>query len=124
MAQPFLMDLISRLGLETNHFAPYTAANDSESLFDLTSDESGSKRHGKKLTTLELLTLGILRLLIASGGDMNNPNDPRHREWWATLVKFFVRCYHIPISGWIKQNIYLRMTNSLKTRWRGCHAES
>lgn len=39
MAQPLLMDLIAELGLETNHFAPYTA-NDSESLFDLTSDES------------------------------------------------------------------------------------
>lgn len=85
MAQPLLMDLIAELGLETNHFAPYTAANDSESLFDLTSDESGGKRHGRKLTTLELLTLGILRLLNASGGDMNDPNDPRHREWWATL---------------------------------------
>lgn len=38
MTQPLLMDLIAELGLETNHFAPYTA-NDSESLFDLTSDE-------------------------------------------------------------------------------------
>ncbi len=85
MAQPLLMDLIAELGLETNHFAPYTAANDSESLFDLASDESGGKRHGRKSTTLELLTLGILRLLNASGGDMDDPNDPRHWEWWATL---------------------------------------
>jgi monoamine oxidase len=85
MAQPLLMDLIAELGLETNHFAPYTAANDSESLFDLASDESGGKRHGRKLTTLELLTLGILRLLNASGGDMNDPKDPRHWEWWASL---------------------------------------
>ena len=41
MAQPFLMDLIAELGMETKHFAPYTAANDSDSLFDLTFDESG-----------------------------------------------------------------------------------
>ncbi|HWR24886.1 MAG TPA: FAD-dependent oxidoreductase [Methanosarcina sp.] len=87
MAQPLLMDLIDELGLKTKHFAPYTAANDSESLFDLTSDESGGRVHGSKLTTLELLKLGILRLLNASGGDMNNPNDPKHLEWWATLDK-------------------------------------
>lgn len=85
MAQPLLMDLIAELGLETNHFAPYTAANDPDSLFDLAFDESGCKRQGCKLTTLELLTLGILRLLNASGGDMDDPKDPRHWEWWATL---------------------------------------
>jgi hypothetical protein len=85
MAQPLLMNLIAELGLETNHFAPYTAANDPDSLFDLTFDESGGKRQGRKLTTLELLTLGILRLLNTSGGDIDNPKDPRHWEWWATL---------------------------------------
>lgn len=85
MAQPLLMELIAELGLETNHFAPYTAANDPDSLFDLAFDESGGKRQGRKLTTLELLTLGILRLLNASGGDMDNPKDPRHWEWWANL---------------------------------------
>jgi len=85
MAQPLLMDLIAELGLETKYFSPYTAANDSNSLFDLTFDESGGKLHGSKLTTLELLKLGILRLLNASGGDMDNPYDPRHREWWASL---------------------------------------
>lgn len=85
MAQPLLMDLITELGLETKHFAPYTAANDSNSLFDLTFDESGGKSHGSKLTTLELLKLGILRLLNASGGNMDDPNDLRHRAWWANL---------------------------------------
>jgi hypothetical protein len=85
MAQPLLMDLIAELGLETKYFVPYTAANDSDSLFDLTFDESGGKRHGNKLTTLELLKLGILRLLDASGGNMDDPDDPRHREWWSTL---------------------------------------
>jgi hypothetical protein len=85
MAQPLLMDLIDELDMETKHFAPYTAANDSDALFDLTYDESGGKRHGSKLTTLELLKLGILRLLNASGGDMDNPDDPRHQEWWANL---------------------------------------
>ncbi|WP_229395579.1 FAD-dependent oxidoreductase [Methanosarcina sp. DH1] len=85
LAQPLLMDLISELGLETKPFVPYTAANDPDSLFEITFDESGGKRSGSKLTTIELLKLGILRLLNASGGDMNNPNDPRHRAWWATL---------------------------------------
>ena len=82
LAQPLLMDLIAELGLETNHFVPYTAANDPDSLFDLTFDESGGKCRGSKLTTLELLKLGILRLLNASGGDMDNPDDPERREWW------------------------------------------
>jgi monoamine oxidase len=85
MAQPLLMDLISELGLKTKPFVPYTAANDPDSLFDLAFDESGGKLHGNKLTTLELLKLGILRLLNASGGDMDDPSDPRHMEWWATL---------------------------------------
>ena len=85
IAQPLLMDLIVELGLETKPFAPYTAANDPASLFDLASDESGGKRNGEKLTALELLTLGILRLLKASGGDMDDPKDPRHWEWWAGL---------------------------------------
>jgi len=85
MAQPLLMDLIAELGLETYHFVPYTAANDPDSLFDLTYDESGGERHGRKLTALELLALGILRILNASGGDMNDPSDPGHWEWWAAL---------------------------------------
>lgn len=85
IAQPLLMDLIAELGLETRHFVPYTAANDSDSLFDLTFDESGGEYQGNKLTTLELLKLGILRLLNESDGDMDDPNDPRHQEWWASL---------------------------------------
>jgi hypothetical protein len=90
MAQPLLMDLIAELGMETKSFVPYMAANDPDSLFDLTYDESKGKRHGRKLTTLELLKLGILRLLNASGGNMEDPNDPQHREWWSTLdEKYF-----------------------------------
>jgi hypothetical protein len=85
IAQPLLMDLIAELGQETKSFVPYMAANDPDSLFDLTYDESKGKRHGSKLTTLELLKLGILRLLNASGGNMEDPDDPLHREWWATL---------------------------------------
>ncbi len=85
LAQPLLMDLITELGLKTKPFVPYTAADDPDSLFDLTFDESGGKLYGTKLTTLELLKLGVLRLLNASGGDLNDPNDPRHLAWWATL---------------------------------------
>ena len=91
MAQPLLMDLIAELGLETNYFVPYTAANDPDSLFDLTFDESGGKRHGRKLTTLELLKLGILRLLNVSDGDMDDPDDPKHRECWATFDEEYYR---------------------------------
>lgn len=91
MAQPLLMGLIAELGLKTKYFAPYTAANDASSLFDLTFDESEGKHHGNKLTTLELLKLGILRLLNDSPGDMNNPNDLRHRDWWATLEEEYYR---------------------------------
>lgn len=87
LAQPLLMDLIAELGLKTKHFVPYTAAGDPDSLFDLAFDESGGKRHGNKLTTLELLKLGILRLLNAGNGDMDDSNDPRHRAWWATLMR-------------------------------------
>ena len=85
MAQPLIMNLITELGLETKHFSPYAAANDTDSLFDLTFDESGGELHGSTLTTLDLLKLGILRLLNASNGDMNDPNDPLHRDWWANL---------------------------------------
>lgn len=79
------MELIAELGLETKPFVPYTAANDPDSLFDLTFDESGGKRHGGMLTILELLALGVLRLLKSSSGDIGGPTDPRHWEWWATL---------------------------------------
>ncbi|MGB9939016.1 flavin monoamine oxidase family protein [Methanosarcina sp.] len=85
LAQPLLMNLIAELGLETKYFVPYTAAKDPDSLFDLAFDESGGQRYGSKLTTLQLLKLGILRLLNSSGVDMDNPDDPRHRAWWATL---------------------------------------
>ncbi len=85
LAQPLLMDLIAELGLETKYFVPYTAANDPDSLFDLAFDESCGERHGEKLTALELLALGILRLLNESGGDMNDPGDPRHWAWWSGL---------------------------------------
>lgn len=85
MAQPLLMNLIAELGLETKYFVPYAAASDSDSLFDLTYDESEGKHHGSKLTALEILKLGILRLLNASSGNMDDPDDPRHLEWWATL---------------------------------------
>lgn len=39
-AQSIFMNLISELGLETNHFAPYTSARDSSLFSILTSDES------------------------------------------------------------------------------------
>lgn len=41
------------------------------------------------MNALELLTLGILRILDKSSRDLNDPSDPRHREWWAGLDEGF-----------------------------------
>ncbi len=92
-AQPLLMDLISELGLETSYFPPYMAALEPESLYTLTKEDLSSTGATTmpQLNTLELLCLGILRILKASGGDMDNPRDPRHREWWSGLDESF---YH------------------------------
>ncbi len=92
-AQPLLMGLIADLGLDTCYFPPYMAAVDPESLYVLGEDECRSKgaSSGAQLNTLQLLSLGILRVLGMSGGDADNPGDPRHREWWAGLDEDF---YH------------------------------
>ena len=92
--QPLLMNLIRELGLETCYFHPYTPATDPESLFNLWEDEdhvSPGEPTGGQLNTLDLLRLGILRILQKSGGDVNNPHDPRHRDWWAGVDEAF---YH------------------------------
>ncbi|MCW5601599.1 NAD(P)/FAD-dependent oxidoreductase [Nitrosomonas sp.] len=88
--QPLLMQLIQTLGLETCYFPPYTPATNLEALFDLEKDE-GRISHGHPFNALELLSLGILRILQQSGGDLNNPRDTHHWEWWATLDEPF---YH------------------------------
>ncbi len=87
-AQPLLMRLIQDLQLETCYFHPYTPAKNLESLFDLEKDETRVS-HGHPLNTLELLSLGILRVLRQSGGDLNNPRDQRHWDWWAGLDEEF-----------------------------------
>ncbi|MBW2099852.1 MAG: FAD-dependent oxidoreductase [Deltaproteobacteria bacterium] len=92
--QPLLMQLIQELGLETSYFPPYTPATDPESLFDLEENESRKATTAETphlLNTLDLLRLGILRILQKSGGDLNDPCDPRHEEWWATLDENFYR---------------------------------
>ncbi|MGZ4999845.1 MAG: flavin monoamine oxidase family protein [Methylomonas sp.] len=86
--QPLLMRLIQDMGLETSYFHPYTPAKNLESLFDLEKDENRIS-HGHPLNTLELLSLGILRILRQSGGDLNNPRDRRHWQWWAGLDEDF-----------------------------------
>ncbi|MGD0237544.1 MAG: FAD-dependent oxidoreductase [Syntrophorhabdales bacterium] len=92
-AQPLLMGLVHELGLETSYFPPYMAATDPESLYSLGEDDLWPQGgpSGVQLNTLELLSLGILRVLQASGGNINNPRDPRHWEWWAELGESF---YH------------------------------
>jgi len=86
-AQPLLMNLIASLGLETSHFPPYMAAPGFEALFNL--DEDRSAKHtddpARLFNALELLTLGILRILGQSGGDLDDPRDPRHCAWWGGL---------------------------------------
>ena len=86
--QRLLMRLIEDLQLETCYFHPYTPAKNLESLFDLEKDETRVS-HGHPLNTLELLSLGILRVLRQSGGDLNDPRDPRHWDWWAGLDEAF-----------------------------------
>ncbi|MHB9027703.1 MAG: flavin monoamine oxidase family protein [Candidatus Latescibacterota bacterium] len=94
MAQPLLMGLIAELGLETSYFHPYMSATDPESLYYPTEEDAGmypGKAWERAFTTLELLALGILRILQKSGGDLNDPGDPRHWDWWAGLDESF---YH------------------------------
>lgn len=88
--QPLLMSLIQTLRLETCYFPPYTPATNLEALFDLEKDE-GRTSHGHPFNALELLSLGILRVLRQSGGDLNNPGDARHWEWWTGLDESFYR---------------------------------
>lgn len=88
--QPLLMNLIQELKLATCYFPPYTPATNLEALFDLEKDE-GRISHGHPFNALELLSLGILRVLQQSGGDLNNPRDPRHWAWWTGLDEAF---YH------------------------------
>ena len=87
-AQPLLMKLIRDSGLETTHFSPYLPATDPEALMNLAEDENRGSDE-KPFNALEILTLGILRILRLSGGDFNDPRDPRHREWWAGLDEPF-----------------------------------
>ncbi len=88
--QPLLMSLIQELKLATCYFPPYTPATNLEALFDLEKDE-GLIFHGHPFNVLKLLSLGILRVLEQSGGDLNNPRDTQHWEWWADLDEAF---YH------------------------------
>ena len=92
-AQPLLMGLIQELGLATSYFPPYMAATDPESLYTLGHDDlwSASGRPPAQVNALELLCLGILRVLQASGGDVDDPRDPRHWEWWSVLDESY---YH------------------------------
>gem|GEM_PF-3874081 len=55
------------------------------------------------MTTFELLKLGILRLLKASDGSMDDPNDPRHWEWWATLDEEYYS-YVQYFTNWIRKS--------------------
>ena len=60
--QPLLMQLIRDLRLEICHFPPYTPATDRDSLFNLQ-----EKSNTQPFNMLELLSLGILRILQISG---------------------------------------------------------
>ncbi|MFZ5428144.1 MAG: flavin monoamine oxidase family protein [Thermodesulfobacteriota bacterium] len=82
-AQPLLMELIGQLGLDTCPFHPYLPDTGPEALFDLAADEG--RGPAPPLNALEILTLGILRVLGQSGGDMNDPRDPAHWRWWSAL---------------------------------------
>ena len=93
-AQPILMALIDELGLETSYFPPYLAANDPESLYFPDADDRltcTARVQETGFTTLELLTVGILRVLRASSGNLDDPIDPRHQAWWEGLDEDYYR---------------------------------
>lgn len=87
--QQRLMELFDELGLETEDFAPYQAERPDFPVYDLMDDEKGPPPFDKRYTTLELMKLGIIRILKdtewRSHGDPDNPRDPMHNVWLAEL---------------------------------------
>lgn len=79
-----LMELLDNLSLETIKFAPYQAERPDFPVYDLRDHEKGPPPFDKRYTTLELLKLGIIRVLKDTdwhtGGDLDNPHDPKHDE--------------------------------------------
>lgn len=84
-----LMKLLHDLELDTFDFPPYQAERPDYPVYDLRDDEKGPPPFGSRYDTLELMRLGIIRILAntrwCSPGDLNDPRDPRHKEWLGSL---------------------------------------
>jgi monoamine oxidase len=82
-----LMGLLDELDLKTRPFVPYTAEAAPGLRYPLAPDEAGPA--DSPYTTLDLMKLGILRILKdtewGSFGDPNNPRDEKHRDWLRSL---------------------------------------
>lgn len=87
--QRLLMELLDELGLKTRPFTPYAAEPAQGPRSSLAPDEAGPAH--RPHTTLELMKLGILRILKdtpwASPGSPDDPRDEKHREWLRGLAE-------------------------------------
>lgn len=87
--QAKLMELLEDLDLETEEFSPYKAERPDFPIYDLRDDEKGPPPFDQRYTTLELMKLGIIRVLRetqwCSPGNPDNPRDPKHDEWLGRL---------------------------------------
>lgn len=85
--QRLLMGLLDELDLKTRPFNPYTAEVAQGSRYPLAPDETGPSH--SPYTTLDLMKLGILRILKdtewGSPGDPNDPRDEKHKDWLRSL---------------------------------------
>ncbi|WP_437786771.1 flavin monoamine oxidase family protein [Sorangium sp. So ce1097] len=85
--QRLLMGLLDELGLKTRPFVRYTAEPIQGPRHPLAPDEAGPA--DRPHSTLELMKLGILRILKdtewRSPGDPDDPRDEKHRDWLRSL---------------------------------------
>jgi hypothetical protein len=93
--QERLMVLLGNLDLGTEEFEPYQAERPDFPVYDLTDSEKGPPPFENRHDTLELLKLGIIRVLQntkederwRSRGNRNNPRDEKHKEWLRGLTE-------------------------------------
>ncbi|MEO5728169.1 MAG: NAD(P)/FAD-dependent oxidoreductase [Byssovorax sp.] len=82
-----LMGLLDELGLSTRPFVPYAAEAAQGPRQPLAHDETGPEDNPH--TTLDLMKLGILRILKdtkwRSPGDPDDPRDHQHEDWLRAL---------------------------------------
>jgi Flavin containing amine oxidoreductase len=89
--QKRLMQLLEDLGIGTEEFKQYQAERPDFPVYDLTDSEKGPAPFANRHTTLELLKLGIVRILEGtewgSDGNRDDPRDEKHDEWLKRLTE-------------------------------------